>query len=52
MSNLLTERWLRLAFAEDSTMVQLDEAHGNSKIYDKCQKGWKKHTDVAKGKMA
>ena len=51
MSNLLAERWLRLAFAEDSTTVQLVEAHGNSKIYDKCQKGWKRHPDVAKGKM-
>lgn len=52
MSDLITERWLRLAFAENSTTVQLDEAHGNSKIYDNCQKGWKKHPDVAKGKMA
>ena len=48
----LQETWNRLAFSEDSTIVQLDEAHGNSKIYDNCQKGWKKHPEVAKGKMA
>lgn len=45
MSNLLTERWLRLAFSGDSTTVQLDEAkkkNKNSKVYDDCWDGYRK----------
>ena len=29
----------------------IDEGHGNSKIYDKCQKGWRRNPKVAQGKM-
>ena len=49
MSNLLQERWMRLAFAPDSTTVELNEAHPNSKIYDKCQDGWKKKPGAKRG---
>ena len=40
---------MRLAFAPDSTTVELNEAHPNSKIYDKCQDGWKKKPGAKRG---
>lgn len=52
MSKLLQERWSRLAFAPNSTTVVLnetDEAHPNSKIYDKCQTGYKKKQGAKRG---
>ena len=49
MSKLLQERWMRLAFAPDSTTVELNEAHPNSKIYDKCQDGYRKVPGKARG---
>ena len=49
MSKLLQERWMRLAFAPNSTTVELNEAHPNSKIYDKCQDGWKKKPGAKRG---
>ena len=49
MSKLLQERWMRLAFAPDSTTVELNEAHPNSKIYDDCQDGYRKVPGKARG---
>ena len=49
MSKLLQERWMRLAFAPDSTTVELNEAHPNSKIYDDCQDGYRKVPGMARG---
>lgn len=40
---------MRLAFAPDSTTVELNEAHPNSKIYDNCQDGWKKKPGAKRG---
>jgi len=45
----LQERINRLAFASDSTTVELNEAHPNSKIYDDCQDGYKKVPGKARG---
>lgn len=39
MSNLLTERWLRLAFAEDSTTVITEKKHDP---YEKCWDGYER----------
>ena len=46
MSNLRMKRLLRQILRE-----AIDEGHGNSKIYDKCQKGWRRNPKVAQGKM-
>lgn len=52
MSKLLQERWMRLAFAPNSTTVRIDEAdeaHKNSKIYDDCWDGYVKVTGKDRG---
>lgn len=52
MSKLLQERWMRLAFAKDSTTVSIneaDEAHKNSKIYDDCWDGYVKVAGKERG---
>lgn len=46
MSNLRDRRLLRKILQE-----AIDEGHGNSKAYDKCQKGWRRNPKVAQGKM-
>ena len=52
MSKLLQERWMRLAFAPNSTTVRIDEAdeaHKNSKIYDDCWDGYVKVAGKERG---
>lgn len=52
MSKLLQERWMRLAFAQNSTTVNIneaDEAHKNSKIYDDCWDGYVKVAGKERG---
>ena len=52
VSKLLQERWMRLAFAKDSTTVSIneaDEAHKNSKIYDDCWDGYVKVAGKERG---
>ena len=52
VSKLLQERWMRLAFAPNSTTVRIDEAdeaHKNSKIYDDCWDGYVKVAGKERG---